>query len=241
MWKNSGKSVQFSIFFWFGGILGSASRAEFPASLSNHVGFTPRLLYSSTHQSSESFIHLKTGWAQDAWLQWLYENWYFHLDISRWRAVWHGCYQSNERWKCAHDAVEIWAQNRGFRIIFSLQHMYMCGKSCIRLGIVYTHINQLHFSITCIGLICLILNHFVKLEKHDSTKTKIMKSLSISMCCLSQLQIICHSELVNQVLKQWASYRHYSVCIKKFHLRISYHYNRIKMEIGSQVWGIALE
>ena len=70
---------------FFGGILGSASRAEFPVCLSNHVGFTPILLYSSTHHSPECFIHLKTGWAQDAWLQWSYENWYFHLDISRWR------------------------------------------------------------------------------------------------------------------------------------------------------------
>ena len=43
--------------FWFGGILGSASRAEFPVS-----------------------IQLRTGWAQDAWLQWSYENWFFHLD-----------------------------------------------------------------------------------------------------------------------------------------------------------------
>ena len=49
------------IFFWFGGILGSASRAEFPVSLSNHVGFTPRLLYSSTPNSPESFAHLETG------------------------------------------------------------------------------------------------------------------------------------------------------------------------------------
>ena len=32
------------------GILGSASGDEFPVSLRNHVGFTPRLLYSSTHQ-----------------------------------------------------------------------------------------------------------------------------------------------------------------------------------------------
>ena len=48
-------------FFLSGGILGSASRAEFPASLSNHVGFTPRLLYSSTPHSPESFTHLKTG------------------------------------------------------------------------------------------------------------------------------------------------------------------------------------
>ena len=48
--------------FWFGGILGSASGAEFPlVSLSNHVGFTPRLLCSSTHHSPESFTHLKTG------------------------------------------------------------------------------------------------------------------------------------------------------------------------------------
>ena len=46
---------------WFGGILGSALKAEFPVSLGNHVGFTPRLLYSSTHHSSESFILLKTG------------------------------------------------------------------------------------------------------------------------------------------------------------------------------------
>ena len=52
---------QFSLFFWriltygSGGILGSASRAEFPVSLSNHVGFTPRLLYSSTHHSPRKF------------------------------------------------------------------------------------------------------------------------------------------------------------------------------------------
>ena len=75
---------QKNIFFWFGAILGSASRAKFPVSLSNHVGFTPRLLYSSTHHSPENFTHLKIGWPQDAWLQWSYENWYFHLDISRW-------------------------------------------------------------------------------------------------------------------------------------------------------------
>ena len=42
---------------WFGGTLGSASRAEIPVSLSNHVGFTPRLLYSSTHHSSEDLVH----------------------------------------------------------------------------------------------------------------------------------------------------------------------------------------
>ena len=29
--------------FWFGGILGSASGAELPVSLSNHVGFMPRI------------------------------------------------------------------------------------------------------------------------------------------------------------------------------------------------------
>ena len=71
-------------FLGFGGFLGSASSAEFPVSLSNHVGFMPRLLYSSTHRSPESFAHLKTGWVQGTWLQWSYENWYFHLDISRW-------------------------------------------------------------------------------------------------------------------------------------------------------------
>ena len=35
----------------------------------------------------EGFIHLKTGWAQDAWPQWSRENWYFYLDISRWSWV----------------------------------------------------------------------------------------------------------------------------------------------------------
>ena len=53
---------------FIGGILGSAS---------------PRLLYSSNHHSSQSFIQLKTDWAQDAWLQWPYENWCFHIDIGR--------------------------------------------------------------------------------------------------------------------------------------------------------------
>ena len=41
-------------FFWFGGILGSALRAKFPVALSNHSGFMPTLLYSSTHHSPES-------------------------------------------------------------------------------------------------------------------------------------------------------------------------------------------
>ena len=30
---------------------------------------------SSPHHYSESFIHLKTGWAQDAWFQWSHGNW----------------------------------------------------------------------------------------------------------------------------------------------------------------------
>ena len=69
--------VTFLFLFWFGGILGSAPGAEFPVSLSNHVDFR-------THHSPESFTHLKTGWAQDAWLQWSYKRWYFHLYISHW-------------------------------------------------------------------------------------------------------------------------------------------------------------
>ena len=65
------------LFLW--GILGFASRAEFPVSLSNDVRFTPRLFDScSTHHFPEGFIHLKAGWAQDAWLH------YFHVDIRRW-------------------------------------------------------------------------------------------------------------------------------------------------------------
>ena len=39
---------------------------QIPVPPSNHVGSTPGLLYSSTHHSSESFIHLMTGLAQDA-------------------------------------------------------------------------------------------------------------------------------------------------------------------------------
>ena len=59
-----------------------------PFSQSNQVGFTPRMFYCITHHSSESFIHLKTGRAQDAQLQGSYENWYFHLDISRCMFTW---------------------------------------------------------------------------------------------------------------------------------------------------------
>ena len=39
IWPNN------DFFFWFEGVLGSATGAEFPVSLSNHVGFTPRLLF----------------------------------------------------------------------------------------------------------------------------------------------------------------------------------------------------
>ena len=47
--------IQFSlnIFLGFEGILGSASRVEFPITRSSHVGLTPRLLYSSTHHSQK--------------------------------------------------------------------------------------------------------------------------------------------------------------------------------------------
>ena len=61
--------VFFVVLYWFGGILGSVSIAEVPVSLSNHIGFTPWLLYSSTHHSPVGIIQLRTGWAQDDWLQ----------------------------------------------------------------------------------------------------------------------------------------------------------------------------
>ena len=52
--------ILFFFFFFDREILESASRATFPVSLSN-VGFTPRLLYSSTLHSLTGFIHLKNG------------------------------------------------------------------------------------------------------------------------------------------------------------------------------------
>ena len=61
MLKSIFRSVSFSkLFFWFGGILGSAPRAQFPASLGNHVGFTPSLLNSSNRHSREDCTHLET-------------------------------------------------------------------------------------------------------------------------------------------------------------------------------------
>ena len=49
---------------------------------------TTCLLYSCcTFHSPEGVIQLRTGWAQDVWLQWLYESWYFLLDISRWQRI----------------------------------------------------------------------------------------------------------------------------------------------------------
>ena len=41
-------------------------------------------LISLQQHFPESIIQLRTGWAQDAWLQWSSGNWYSHLDISRW-------------------------------------------------------------------------------------------------------------------------------------------------------------
>ena len=58
--------------------------AELHVSLSSHVGFMPQLPYSGSRHSSEGTIHLKTGWPQDAWLQWSYKKWNSLLDISRW-------------------------------------------------------------------------------------------------------------------------------------------------------------
>ena len=67
--------------------------------LALHLGCSyipPRNSHTSVTQSPGEYTaalttlqkgvtHLKAGWAQDAWLQWSYENWYFHLDISRWQ------------------------------------------------------------------------------------------------------------------------------------------------------------
>ena len=51
--------------------------------------FVLRLNCSHSTIPQKVFTHLKTGLAQQAWLQWSYENWYFHLDISRWRVLAH--------------------------------------------------------------------------------------------------------------------------------------------------------
>ena len=51
-------------------------------------GIIRELLFPSGHQpltTQEGFIQQKTDWAQDAGLQWLNKNWYFHLDIIPWQ------------------------------------------------------------------------------------------------------------------------------------------------------------
>ena len=63
-----------------GGLLDQISRLpEQPCWL-----FTLTALRQHSPLSSEVIIQLKTKWAQNAWLEWLYGNWYCHLDISRW-------------------------------------------------------------------------------------------------------------------------------------------------------------
>ena len=68
-------------FFWVWRDFG----VSFPVSLGNYVSFTPWLLYSSTPHSPEGFIHLKTGWAQGAWLQWsrelVFPSWHEPLQL----------------------------------------------------------------------------------------------------------------------------------------------------------------
>ena len=78
--------LSFPLFYGFEGFLVSIL-AELPVSLSNHVGFTPWLTYVIPPLSPEGFIQLKTGWTQDAWLQWLLENWYFNHNIARFFSV----------------------------------------------------------------------------------------------------------------------------------------------------------
>ena len=65
-------------------ILGSASRGEFPVSLSGHFGFAPWLFYNRPPHSPEGFMYLKTVWAWHAWHQCSHENRYFHLDVIHW-------------------------------------------------------------------------------------------------------------------------------------------------------------
>ena len=79
--------VLFSIFFGLWGFWGQSLGANFPVALSNHASCRPWLLCGSTHYFPEGFIHLKSCWAQDAWLQWSHANWYFHFDISRWLSM----------------------------------------------------------------------------------------------------------------------------------------------------------
>ena len=77
-------SYELTVFFGFYWILGSVSRAKFPVSLSNHianhVGLTPRLLYSSTCHFPEGFTHLKTGWAN----RFRYSIWLWLWTFSYW-------------------------------------------------------------------------------------------------------------------------------------------------------------
>ena len=44
-----------------------------------------RLLYRATPHSPEGIIQLRTGWAQNAWLQWSRE--YFHLDRKKYAMI----------------------------------------------------------------------------------------------------------------------------------------------------------
>ena len=46
-------------------------------------------LYSSTHHSCAGITQLRTGWAQDDWIQRWYHNWYFHFDFCRLRKSWY--------------------------------------------------------------------------------------------------------------------------------------------------------
>ena len=138
--------------FFFEGSWGSASRAEFPVSLSNHVGFTPRLLYSSTHHSPESFTHLKTGWAQDAWLQCSFENWYFHLDISRWLSLnnlvsfmlWMLCLQQHSSLPRRFDQSGNWLSSRCLTSVITQELVFPSSHQRLTL----TELKQISHSLT---------------------------------------------------------------------------------------------
>ena len=62
---------------WFGDSFFVSERLWDPEQ--PHDGFAPYLIYRGTLHFPQGIIQLKTGWAQDVWLQWSHDDWYFHL------------------------------------------------------------------------------------------------------------------------------------------------------------------
>ena len=125
--RKSFKPLLCTLFFGLDGFWGQPQGPNFPSPWATMLALC---LDCSSAALTTPFIHLKTGWAQDPWLQWSYENWYFHLEIGRrhsWVRIMCLCSPQSPRnnFICVMFFVEL------FWAVVSLLHWFELSESSV--------------------------------------------------------------------------------------------------------------